>query len=289
MKRAKQMVWDLGRANSFDWWVTCTFSPEYVDNRSDYKCCSDAFWTFTHFLTKKHCRYLFVPDWDTGDGIHFHGLVSGNLKFVRAYSPYTGKPLFDNHNRPCYNISEYKLGFSSAVPLDGSPAVITYLTQYYTKNRKMQVPKGCKRYWASRNLIRPEVSYDLRDMMDFLRFRYAGSRFAKNIESRFGDMIFAETTEEQVYAQLERAGREEAGTGSTQQNKVFVELEGGRSAGKLGCVFRLLIHIHFEYFSIPILACVPANYLWIIVWKHRLYCGIFWPIMRRFRGILAKL
>ena len=225
MKRAKQMVWDLGRANHFDWWLTLTFSPEQVDDRSDYKCCSDALKKFTRYLYDHRCRWLLVPDWDSHDGVHFHGLFSGDLKFVRAYSPYTGKPLFDNHGRPCYNIADYKLGFTSAVPLDGSPAVITYLTQYYTKNRKMQVPKGCKRYWASRNLIRPAVSYDLRDMMDFLRLRYAGSSFAKNMKSPFGDMIFAETTDDQVMAQLERMGREEAGTYPTQQNKDYFEAD----------------------------------------------------------------
>lgn len=226
MKRAKQMVWDLGRANQFDWWFTLTFAPEQVEDRYDYKCCSDALKRFTKFLGKHGCRWLFVPDQHRDGAFHFHGLFFGPLRFSRSFSPNTGKPLFDNHGRPRYNIDDYGFGFTSAVPLDGCPAVITYLTEYYTKNRKMMIPKGCKRYWASRNLVRPAVSYDLSDMMDFLHSRYAGSCYAKNMTSPFGDMIFVETDEEQSMAQLERWGRKEdlAGTHSTQQNKNYTEI-----------------------------------------------------------------
>lgn len=234
MKRAKQVVWDLGRSNSFDWWVTLTFSSEMVDDRYDYKCCSDAMQKFTKYLGKRHCKYLFVPDMHGDGGIHFHGLLSGDLKFTRSINPHTGKLLFDDHGRPCYNIVDYKLGFTSAVPLDGSPAVITYLTQYYTKNRKMIVPKGCKRYWASRNLVRPAVSYGDQDIMSFLTSRYVGAAYTRNMESPFGSGIFVETSEEMIYAQQEKMGkrfevdtapeqiyREEdsGGTWPTQQNK----------------------------------------------------------------------
>lgn len=219
MKRAKQMVWDLGRSNKFDWWLTLTFSPKQVDDRYDYECCSDALKKFTKYLGKHDCSWVLVPDQHKDGAFHYHGLLSGDLKFTRSLSPNTGKPLFDNHGRPRYNIDSYRFGYTSAVPLDGSPAVVTYLTEYYTKNRKMMIPKGCKRYWASRNLVRPEVSYDLQDMMDYLRFRYAGSSYTKNIASPFGDMIFTETSEEAIAAQLERAGREEAGKARTQQNK----------------------------------------------------------------------
>ena len=105
MKRAKQIVWDLARANNFEWWLTFTYSPEQVENRYDYKCCSEAMKKFTNFMSKHHGRWLIVPDLHEDGAIHYHGLSSGALEFVRAYSPRSGRPLFDNHHRPCYNIS----------------------------------------------------------------------------------------------------------------------------------------------------------------------------------------
>ena len=208
MQRARAVVWDLARANTFEYWLTLTFSEKHVENRYDYKCCSKAFRRFTDYLGKHHCSYLFVPDQHEDRAIHFHGLIAGPLKLTRAISPHTGKPLFDKHGRPCYNIDNYKFGFTSAVPLDGSDAVVGYLASYYTKNRKMIVPKGCKRYWASRNLVRPDVSYsNVPLIMDFLRTHVVGAEYTKGIHSRFGSGIFAQTTEEQINAQLERWGR----------------------------------------------------------------------------------
>lgn len=207
MQRARAVVWDLARANTFEYWLTLTFSEKHVENRYDYKCCSEAMKKFTKFLGTYHCRWLLVPDQHEDGAIHFHGLISGPLKLTRAINPHTGKPLFDKHGRPCYNIDNYKFGFTSAVPLDGSDAVVGYLASYYTKNRKMIVPKGCKRYWASRNLVRPTVSYGDQDLMAFLRTRYVGAEYTRSIRSRFGSSIFAQTTEERIVVQLEKWGK----------------------------------------------------------------------------------
>lgn len=207
MKRARQIVWDLARSNVFDYWVTLTFSPEQVDDRYDFVCCAERVMTFTKFLGKHGCRWLLVPDTHEDGAYHFHGFLAGPLEYVRAVNPHTGQPLFDKQGRPCYNIPSYKLGFTLAVPLDGSVAVVGYLASYYTKNRKMIVPKGCKRYWASRNLARPEVRYSFEALMDFLRLRAVGAEYAKRIKSLFGSGYFYQTTEDQIYAQLEQLGR----------------------------------------------------------------------------------
>lgn len=177
-------------------------------------------------------------------------LIGGRMGLIHGNSTKSGKPLFDNHGRPCYNIDNYKFGFTSVVPLDGSDAVVGYLTRYYTKNRKMIVPKGCKRYWASRNLVRPEVSYGDQDIMSFLRSRFVGAEYTRTIRSRFSSSIFAQTTEEQIAAQVEKWGKQTeaeaasaeaywredgAGTWPTQQNKDFVEFRGGRTVLHLSC------------------------------------------------------
>lgn len=191
-KRAKQVVWDLGRCNSFDWFITLTFSSEQVSDRYDYKICADYVKRFTKYLGKHGCRWLIVPELHKDGAWHFHGLLSGDIGFTRAHSPYTGKELFDDEGRPIYNIDNFQYGFTTAVPLDGSPKVVTYLTKYFTKQAMAAIPKGCKRYWASRNLARPTVSYDLQSMDFFLEWSYTGADFTKFIPSQFGDFIIAE-------------------------------------------------------------------------------------------------
>lgn len=226
MKRAKRTVWDLARANDcFTHWVTLTFSPEMVVDRYDYKCCAEGLGKFTRYLRDHDGSWLLVPDTHEDGAIHFHGLMAADIEFVRAVNPYTGEDLFDKSGRPVYNISGYKLGFTSAVPLDGCyEAVVNYLTAYYTKNRKMIVPKGCKRYWASRNLLRPMVCRSLTTQEYFLQERVANARYVTSGEARFFNYMMAEVQtdgfwSEQPADDLPKEWREKASIGPTQQNK----------------------------------------------------------------------
>lgn len=225
MKRAKQMVWDLARSNYFEWWVTLTVSPETGIDRYDYRAVAGALTAFTKHLGKHVGRWIFVPDTHEDGAIHFHGLMAADVPMVRAVNPYTGEELFDKSGRPVYNIPGYKLGFTSAVPLDGCyDAVVNYLTAYYTKNRKMIVPKGCKRYWASRNLARPTVDRALIPEDVFMREYVAQARHVTAGENRFFKYIMAEVQTDgyrPVWSDdLPDEWKEDtASTDSTQQNK----------------------------------------------------------------------
>lgn len=228
MKRAKQTVWDLARSNYFEWWVTLTFKPGMVDDRYDYKSCVEGVKRFTKFLGKHGCSWILVPDTHEDGAFHFHGLLAGDIRFERAHSPYTGEELFDDHGRPVYNIPSYKLGFTSAVPLDGCyEAVVNYLTAYYTKNRKMVVPKGCKRYWASRNLLRPSVARSIVPQEVFLREYAAKARYLVSGENQFFKYMMAELETDGFSpawgVELPEEWREEEETVPTQQNKNISE------------------------------------------------------------------
>lgn len=188
LKRAKEVVFDLARSNSFEWFITLTFGSG-VD-RFDYESCCDEIKKYTNYLSKRGCRWIIVPEQHENGAWHFHGLLAGPVKAVRATNAHTGQLLVDNHGREVYNLTDYKSGFTTAVKLDGSPKVATYLTKYYTKD--MAIPKGKKRYWASRNLVRPQVFYDeitgyaFEQIMD-------GARYRKDIQCPYGRFILVET------------------------------------------------------------------------------------------------
>lgn len=190
LARTKSKVFDLARSNKFDWFITLTFSDKKIANRYDYDSCADALYSFTHFLSKRGFRWIIVPEQHEDGAYHFHGLVAGDLRVKEAINPYTGKPLLDKHGRQVYNLNDYEWGFTQAVRLDNSPKVASYITKYYTKD--MQIPKGRKRYWASRSLNKPMEEYVEMSMDEFGPI-FNEARYQKVIESPYGTYLLAET------------------------------------------------------------------------------------------------
>ena len=187
-KRAKQVVYDLARSNDWEYFITLTLG-EGVD-RFDYEACCEAVMKYTKYLGKRGCRWIIVPEQHKNGAWHFHGLLAGPVKAVRAVNAHTGQPLIDKAGREVYNLIDYKAGFTTAVKLDGSPRVATYLTKYYTKD--MQIPKGKKRYWSSRNLARPQVFYDQLYGSTFEEL-FDAARYRKDIQGPYGRFILIET------------------------------------------------------------------------------------------------
>lgn len=185
MRRTKSKVYDYSLANSWDWFVTLTFSPEKVD-RYDYDSCVNA---LKHFLIvcRRKCpdlHYIFVPERHKDGAFHFHGLLASceGLEFVPSGVQQNGKDV--------YNISGYKLGFSTATMVKDSFKAGGYVCKYITKDL-CQVSKGRKRYWASRNLQMPariKMTVDFagkRDMM--LDTLFDSASYYKELNSSDGD------------------------------------------------------------------------------------------------------
>lgn len=165
LSRAKQVIYDLSRSNVWSWFVTLTYSPEFVD-RSDYDACTLLLRNWTQSLRRTYqCSWLLVPEFhEDMTCYHFHGLVYGDLPVVRAYYPpghrldglpigYCGK---NGHVYEVYNISNWNYGFSTATPIHDQRRVSSYMMKYMNKEIFAVVPKGRKRYWASRSLLRPK-------------------------------------------------------------------------------------------------------------------------------------
>lgn len=149
LKRARDKIFDIALGNKWDWMVTFTLDAEKVD-RYDCKQIIKPFGNFLHNASKrKGLNYLIVPELHEDGAVHFHGLINDSLKmaFSETYKvPGKKKPvrlstlrkMGLNVNsegvREVYNAVDYKLGFSTAVKLDGNvEAVATYMTKYATK------------------------------------------------------------------------------------------------------------------------------------------------------------
>ena len=153
LTQAVQRVYDIARSNTFEWFITLTLNPEYVD-RYDYDECSKIIKLYTDRLRKAGCKWVIVPEQHEDGAYHFHGLLVGPLKLT-----YSGKMWYNEVEcrlQPVYNIGNYEFGWTTATEIIHPERCATYVTKYLVK--KIAVPKGRKSYWASKSLVRPEVT-----------------------------------------------------------------------------------------------------------------------------------
>lgn len=187
--RAIQMVYDLARGTKWDWFITLTFSPEEVD-RFDYDACAALVLKFTQSLRWYNCLYMIIPEQHKSGAWHFHGLIKGDLPVTLARNP-QGKLIFDNKRRPIYNVINFKVGFSTATQIGDSDKTVSYITKYLTKDKMAKVPKGKKRYWASRGLPKPEVTTYLGGLEEAAQL-LGCCRYKKEIPAKFNRFIIGE-------------------------------------------------------------------------------------------------
>lgn len=193
MKRARAVVYDLARNNVFDWFVTLTISPDFAD-RLDYDSCVECVYEFTQWMKDQNKRgagfsWLMVPEQHKKGGYHFHGLVQGELPVTPAINPHTGDLIKDKAGRQVYNIVSYKWGYTTATQVGDMPKAAGYLTKYLSKD--MTVPKGRKRYWASRSLMRPAEEHIVMSSIEVGELLERAS-YSKFIPSPYGDYVLFE-------------------------------------------------------------------------------------------------
>ena len=148
--RAKKKVYDIAYANSDEWryMVTLTLDENKI-NRYDPQAVLKPFQNWLkNCVKRKGLKALLVAEYHADGAIHFHGLVngalnvvdSGTVKAVGHKKPIklsTAKRLrlSDDDIKPVFNCTDWKLGFSTFVPLDGNThSVCTYITKYITKD-----------------------------------------------------------------------------------------------------------------------------------------------------------
>lgn len=154
MSRTKQILYDYAYSNRWDYFFTMTFDKKKVD-RENYDDLTKKLKNFIDYYRKlnPNMKYLLVPELhEDKKAYHFHGLFANLGKSCLVDS---GKK--DKQGRTIYNIDSYNLGYTTVTEVTDTQAVSNYITKYITKDI-IQVTKGKKRYWSSKNLEKPVYS-----------------------------------------------------------------------------------------------------------------------------------
>lgn len=189
MSRAVQKVYDLAHSNSFDYFLTLTFDGSKID-RYSYDACANALKLFTDIMRHNGNKWLIVPEQHKDGAYHFHALVSGSLSLTEAINPHTGRKITDTHGRQVYNVCNFKYGHTTATSISDPTRAATYIAKYLTK--EIQVPKGRKRYWASRSLCTP-TEERLQMTSEEYGEIFNSARYQKVISSPWGHFLLCET------------------------------------------------------------------------------------------------
>lgn len=150
-RRARQRVYDLAACNRFDLFVTLTLDRQKCD-RYDYKAVVRKLGQWLdNRVRRAGLRYLMVPEFHKDGAVHFHGLI--NSEAVKLLD--SGRRYKDG--RVIYNLPEWSLGFTTAIPLAGDySAVCAYICKYITKQGEAV---GGRYYLSGGKLEEPVLQY----------------------------------------------------------------------------------------------------------------------------------
>lgn len=180
INRTKNKIYQLARANTWEWFITLTFDRKKNDS-SDYQVVVDNLKRFIDNLRKNYCPdliYLIVPELHAdGKHYHFHGLLAntGTLEFI-----YSGK-IDKKSKRPIFNIKQWKIGFTTATRVTDTAKVSGYITKYITKEC-CSILENKKRYYASHNINKPNIVYGVYFEAEFLEMYADKIKYSKSVK-----------------------------------------------------------------------------------------------------------
>lgn len=177
IRRAQARLKELLLSNDFDYFVTLTLSADKVDRYNYAEIIKPLSKWLDNRVQRKGWKYILVPELHEDGAIHFHGVVSGDMKLedsgtVKVHSK--KKPVrWSTYNRyykgasysVVYNCPDWKYGFTTAVGLDDKPhAVARYISKYITKDSRKV---GGRWYLSGGDLKRPEIDVIRGSFYDF--------------------------------------------------------------------------------------------------------------------------
>lgn len=170
-RRARAMVADYARCNEFKYFVTLTMNKEAVD-RYDISGINKKLRTWLdNSVRRAGLKYILVPEYHGDGAIHFHGLFndaltfkdSGTIKLDGSKKPRKPRSKaqraewLESGGHVVYNISEYDLGFSTAIELYGDYLrAVAYVCKYIGKGKQKI---GGRWYYSGGNLRTPSKEY----------------------------------------------------------------------------------------------------------------------------------
>ncbi len=192
INRTKKMIYDYGRGNVWEWFITLTFKPVEEFNTENFEECKKKVTKWFKNVRANYCKdikYLIVPEMHTSGAWHFHCLVSNcdeldfdiavnqrrylkdkNGEYIldkygaRVPNKYFGQELRTSYpdGQYIYNIRQYKNGWTTATKIADTHKAVSYVIKYVTKDL-CEIAFGKRRYLPSNNLEMPIITTGLVD------------------------------------------------------------------------------------------------------------------------------
>ena len=149
--RIKTKIKDYILSNDFNYFWTLTFK----DDRYDYDLAFQKMGKWLRRMRDKYGKfdYIMIPELHKDGAIHFHGVTGGlNALIVDAGVKHKGAKV--------YNCLEWEHGFTTLTKIRSREKTASYVTKYVTKEMQNSiVEKGKKKYWLSRGLRKPDITF----------------------------------------------------------------------------------------------------------------------------------
>lgn len=152
-KRARTAVRDIALCNHFSHFLTLTLDASKVDRYDPEAVASKVQNWLKNMTRRKNFSYVIVPELHADGAIHFHGLCTlGSLSVIPALNAKNGRPMTTDRGQPIFNVTDWKLGFSTCIPIDENyERTCNYITKYITKDCRKIFGKW---YYSSRGLVK---------------------------------------------------------------------------------------------------------------------------------------
>lgn len=161
LKEKKEKILDLALNNDhWEYFVTLTFSDEELGGEYSH---DKALKYLRRFIDNqqhqnKDMSYLMVAEFHKSGRLHFHGLFANVPKWnlIPARYPKSNR-LIKKNGKQIYNLTNYKLGYTTVSEVESQERVSNYISKYI--NKELMNLKFKKAFWYSRDLEKPKLDY----------------------------------------------------------------------------------------------------------------------------------
>ena len=186
-RRAASKIRDIALCNPFRWFVTLTLSAERVDRYDINAALRRMRVWLDNRVRRKGLVYVLIPEHHKDGAIHFHGFfndvdvgivdsgtirVQGEKKPKKPRSSAQRREWLALGGQPVYNITDWNLGFSTAIEIYGDyEAAISYACKYLDKQYEgidgsVSDKIGGRWYYSGGDIKTPLLSFVLCDLRE---------------------------------------------------------------------------------------------------------------------------
>ena len=199
-RRARNAVRDIALSNEFSYFVTFTLDASKVDRYDINAVVKKMNYWLDNRVRRNGLKYVLVPELHKDGAVHFHGFVNDCLGLVdsgtltggelkRPRKPRSARErdsLLASGCHVVYNVTDWKLGFSTAIELYGEyRSAVGYVCKYISK---AQEKIGGRWYYSGGQLDKPSVSLTDIDFDAFLSDNNDDAQLFKSGGLEFGIM-----------------------------------------------------------------------------------------------------